>query len=271
MFREGKIINLIIATFLCTLLSASSALAVTVNFAPTDIGGGIIGSATAEVTSGTNGGNGYLDILLTNTSPQGLEVETGKYANPFITELEFMALNDWDLDEANSNVQAVAGTYISDGFGNPVIGVTTTSSPLAVGDSLYYNLVDADTPGMGQCFMSGGEADNQRNDNTLASMNALSGGYPLEHYAQGFLNPSPQPDSGAIFDSALFHFEFLGPGPDADLFANGEWATLVVKFVGGGDYSYKHVGNGAIIPEPASLLLLGSGLVGLIGLRKKIK
>ena len=200
-------------------------------------------------------------MIVTNTSP--LHGSPGDYSNPFITELEFIIPSGYTLDEGNSYVQSLSTTYISNGAG--------VAATLLGIQGLSYEIVAADTPGMNLCFMST-EADNQRNDNTIASMSVLDGSYiPQENYAVGFLNPSPNADSGAVFDSALFHFEYVGAAPDASLFADAETASLVVKFVGGGDYSYKHVGNGMIIPEPTTLHLLGFGLLVLIGMRKRMQ
>jgi len=225
------------------------------NFALTDIGGGILASAEAEVTSSGSS----LDVIVTNTSP--LNGSPGDHANPFITELEFIIPAGYTLDEANSYVQSLATTYISNGAG-------AAATLLGIQD-LSYTIVAPDSPGMNLCFMST-EADNQRNDNTIASMSVLDGSYvPQENYAVGFLNPSPNADSGAVFDSARFHFEYVGVAPDASLFADGDFASLVVKFVGGGDYSYKHVGNGTLIPEPTTLHLVGLGLFGLVVAKRR--
>jgi hypothetical protein len=187
----------------------------------------------------------------------------GDYSNPFLTELEFTIPSGYTLDEDGTYVQSLSTTYISNGAG--------VAATLLGVQNLYYTVVAPDTPGMDLCLMTT-EADNQRNDNTIASVSVLDGSYiPQENYAVGFLNPSPNADSGAVFDSALFHFEYVGTAPDASLFADADIASLVVKFVGGGDYSYKHVGNGTIIPEPTTLRLLGFGLLVLVGMRKRMK
>jgi hypothetical protein len=59
------------------LLFAAETKATTITyFSQTNIGGGIQGSATATITSGP----GYLDILVTNTSPRGPDIAPGGIA-----------------------------------------------------------------------------------------------------------------------------------------------------------------------------------------------
>jgi hypothetical protein len=87
---------------------------------------------------------------------------------------------------------------------------------------------------------------------------------PQEYYAQGFLNPSPDVNSGAVFDSALFHFAFNETTtPDASYYLNPD--TLFIKYVGGGDYS-RHQSN---VPEPSTVALLGLGTLVLLRKEKR--
>ncbi len=146
---------------------SAHATIVNVDFGPTDIGRGITGQATATVESGTAGGNGYLDIYLTNTSPLGPEVDPGMYANPFITQLDIAIENGWVLNEGASHAKAVSGTYVSDD-GNPVL-------TLASGTILHYKFFESNVPGMSKCLI-GAEADNIKNDNAIGSFNILTNG-----------------------------------------------------------------------------------------------
>jgi len=251
--------RLISAFLLASVLIASNAAATTTTyFMSSDIGGGIAATAVATITAGP----GYLDIVLQNTSPLG-PVIGSEYANPFLTEIEFNIESGLTLDEGASYASSFSTTRFANGLDN----ATTVLGSL----TLAYAFVAADTPGMQLCIMSSGgtaEADNIRNDNTIGSINVLDGSYvPLEGYVGGFLNAQPDADSGAIFDSALFHFVFTDPEitPDEAFYATS--GNLVVKFVGGGDYS-QHVVN--VVPEPSTALLLGAGLMGLIGARKRI-
>jgi len=240
------------------LIASNAAATTTTYFVTADIGGGISASAVATLTAGP----GYLDIVLQNTSALGPVIDS-KYANPFLTEIEFNIQSGLTLDEGASYATSFSDTRYANDIGN---------TSILLGPALLaYNFVAADTPGMQLCIMSSGgtaDADNIRNDNTIGSINVLDGSYvPQEGWAQGFLKPNPDADSGAIFDSALFHFVFTDPEitPDEAFYATS--GNLVVKFVGGGSYS-QHVVN--VVPEPSTALLLVAGLTGLIGLRKRI-
>jgi hypothetical protein len=244
------------------LFNASGAIGVTVYFPEIDISEGgaaspILASAQAEVTTGS----GYVDIVLTNTSPLGpILANPSKRANPFLMEIEIMYEGGFTLNGSASYVSSFSDTWFAQGQTkgsmNPAVQLGAMN--------LDYNLVAPDSVGMDICFMTA-EADNVQNNNTVASMNVLDGSYvPQEYYAQGFLNPAPEPNSGAVFDTVLFHFEFNEAGtPDASFYLTAD--TLFVKYIGGGDYSL-HQSN---VPEPSTVALLGLGTLALLRKRKR--
>ncbi len=242
---------------LCLLFSTSNVVAGVTYFSPTDIAGDsntITASAQASITSGA----GYIDILLTNTSPLGLDISPDGRANPFIMEIEFKYVTGYTLDESAgaSYVRSLSDTLFAQGAGNTAVNYAARD--------LYYNLVAPDSSGMDKCFMTA-NADNIRNDNTIGSVNLLDGSdIPQEGWAQGFLNTQPDQYSGTVFDTVLFHLAFNESGtPDADFYLTPD--TIIVKYVGGGDYSM-HVAN---VPEPITIALFGLGALAISRKRKK--
>jgi len=235
------------------LLASGASASVTTYFSPADIsddGSNLIGSAVAKVTTGA----GYIDVAIQNTSPLG---QLGSdWATPFITELELTFPDGLIVDTVNSQVNSAAGSSFGQGAGVSVL--YSASAQL-----LNYNVVDPDTAGMKKCLMSYADAVNNRNDNTIASANMLNGSMiPLEDRAVGFLNPDPDTYSGAVFDEVVFHIEFTDGAAFVPESYYAAADTLVVKYQGGGDYSY-HAYN--VVPEPASIGLLGVfGLLALV-------
>lgn len=208
-------------------------------FAPANAGNGVYASATATVTTGV----GFVDIVIQNTSPLG--GTAGQYKNPYITEIELAYLDG--LEVASGSVTSKAGSYFAQG---------TSVAALYTADAktLNYNVVAPDTAKMKKCLMSYANADNNQNDNTVASMNVLNGAFiPQDNTAVGFLDPKPTTYSGAVFDTVTFHINFTtNVQIDESYYAAPE--TLVVKYQGYGT-SY-HAYN---IPEPATMGLLSLG------------
>ena len=164
-------------------------------------------------------------------------------------------IQDHTVIAADSYVRSVEGALFAQGAGNEAIALDMRD--------LYYKVTVTHSPGMDPSLLFG-EADNGRNDNTLASLSALdANGVPQEGFAGGFLNPSPDIDSGTVFDSALFHFVLdTTDTPDENYWA--DFNTLVVKFQGG-DYSLRVTSN----PEPATLSILVLGGLAVLKRRRK--
>lgn len=250
-----------LSVFLLLSLGVSVSSGLTVYFPEIDISGvaaeGIMASAEAEVTSGS----GYIDVLLKNTSARGPELMPNKIANPFIMEIEIAFASGLTLNTGSASyVSSFSDTYFAQGKtgsnNNPAVQLGIMN--------LDYNLVAPDSQGMHKCFMTA-DADNVSNNNTIGSMDVLDGEYrPQEYYAQGFLNPSPDVNSGAVFDTVLFHFSFNeSVTPDVSFYSTP--STLYVKYIGGGDYSM----HAASVPEPSTVALLGFGTLVLLRRRKR--
>ncbi|MHC4149152.1 MAG: PEP-CTERM sorting domain-containing protein [Planctomycetota bacterium] len=250
-----------LSVFLLLSLGASVSSGLTVYFPEIDISGvaaeGIMASAEAEVTSGS----GYIDVLLTNTSALGpVLANPNRRANPFIMEIEIAFASGLTLNEGSSYVSSLSDTYFAQGKtgnnNNPAVQLGIMN--------LDYNLVAPDSPGMHKCFMTA-DADNVSNNNTVGSIDVLDGEYrPQENYAEGFLNTMPDVNSGAVFDSVMFHFAFdESVTPDVSFYSTA--STLYVKYIGGGDYSM----HAASVPEPSTVALLGFGTLVLLRRRKR--
>ncbi len=154
------------------------------------------------------------------------------------------------MDVANSNVVSKAGSYFAQ---DANAAIYEASSKV-----LNYDLVDRDDPKgkMKKCLMGHAEAGINQNDNSTASMNVLDGSYiPMEGWAEGFLKPQPNTYSGAVFDTVIYHIVFEQTGALVAESFYAEPDRLVVKYQGGGDYSY-HSYN---VPEPATLALFCLG------------
>ncbi len=258
----GRPLYVCLISVVITVFTISSSYGTVVIYFPElDISGaaaaGIMASAQAEVTSG----EGYIDVLLTNTSSLGpVLANPSRRANPFIMEIEIAFASGLTLNESSSYVSSLSSTYFAQGktgnSNNPAVQLGIMN--------LDYNFVAPDSVGMDTCYMTG-DADNVSNNNTVASMNVLDGSYvPQEYYAQGFLNTQPDANSGAVFDSALFHFAFdESLTPDASFYLTHD--TLFVKYIGGGDYSMHQ----ASVPEPSTVALLGLGGLTLLRKRKR--
>jgi len=87
-----------------------------------------------------------------------------------------------------------------------------------------------------------------------------------------------QPIGGiAVGEKATFSFKLTGTGLNnldiTDFTSNNSFAAIRFKGITAGAGSDKHTaggnGGGAQVPEPATIFLLGSGLLGLFGYRKK--
>lgn len=84
----------------------------------------------------------------------------------------------------------------------------------------------------------------------------------------------PQPGIG-VGETATFYFNLTGTGIESlgatDFASNDQFAAVRFRGFadGGSDKVTGGGGGGAQVPEPATIFLLGSGLLGLFGYRKK--
>ncbi len=257
--RNIKIITLVLS-FLAMSLPAC-ADSVQSAFAPVELEGaagpGMYGMATAEVSlHSTTTDGGYIDFALTNTSNR-IELESGKFANAFITEFRFDLPEGYTQDDSNSSVIAQIGVRFADGKDDPV--VATGIERLLDWD--YGNANGAPVE-LRRAFMSdlGGGSKN-----VIFSENALDGfGVPVDDYEEGFLKKS---FSSGVFDTIIFRVKVEGGDPlaESDL-AMYESGHLTVKFQGGEGSG--RVGN-VTVPEPATIILIGLGVSALAGIARR--
>ena len=251
-----ELVSLVTCTVAATLMFHGAAPGAVMFFDPMDIsddGSGLIASASAVITTGP----GYVEVLLQNTSPRQDDFQgSGESASPFITELAIQ-VKDYEVLIDSCYARSTPATLFAQGQGNP-------ATAMGVRNLHWYGAVLPHMPETNKVLVYT-EAGVTPNDNVIGSANVLDAdNIPQEGFAVGFLNPSPDGDNGAVFDSVLFHFALnMADTPDATYWETED--ALVVKFQGGGDYSMR-----GHVPEPATLMLIAVGVLPILsGLRRK--
>jgi len=237
-----------IATFL--LCGSASQGSMDTYFAPADIsyeGSGLYAVATASVTTGP----GYVDVLIRNVSPRQDDFEGGGgSANPFITEV-VINLYEYGLVAGPSHVSSTDDAWFAQGPGEAAVqlGQLELNYKIKTKSDSQGNLL--------------AKATIVCNDNVIAGLAALDDQHvPQEDSSAGFLNPSPHEYSGAVFDSAVFHFCLdTIEIPDEALWGAG---TITVKYQGD-EYSMRVTNT----PEPVSVLVFAIGAWALLPCRRR--
>ncbi|MFH1549198.1 MAG: PEP-CTERM sorting domain-containing protein [Planctomycetota bacterium] len=242
---------------LLVISCGASASSVTTLFGPKQLEGAagsglLFGSAEVVITIfETTPTGGTIDFALTNTSLTS-ELEAGKFANAFITELQFDLPDNFTPIVDSCFVIAEVGVRFAQEPGNPV---------LATGIERVLDW-DFGTGTGGGMYARANEAANFSNNNAIFSDNSLDASdIPVEDYAEGFLRDDWD---GAVFDTIIFRvcFENSGPITGDDLpFYQEDHLTA---FFQGGEGSVW--APNTLIPEPSTLLLLVSAIPGALWL-----
>jgi hypothetical protein len=151
---------------------------------------------------------------------------------------------------------------VSPGGKVTVIGDGTNGKPKQVGNSVVLTYSDGETVEFKGTLLKPGDPDPAPAPSQGGAMNGRGGFLPPATALADVEKLLQQPDLAYIFTSPIdlsyFQYDFNGSA-DMPIFLGG----YTVNYVDG------TVDSMQIVPEPASLLLLGSGVVGLSGLLRK--
>ncbi len=238
------------------LLIAVSASAIPITFT------GSSGNLAASVTFDTSGSN--LLATLTNTS-------TGDPAAPgdILTGVIFSIPGNPLLDRTTGSTKLSAGSTVIHG---PV--PATDPGGVVGGEWAYTNSLAGAFVGQQSIYSAGYFSGNARfpGSNLQGPPSGSVDGvqYGITTLSDKNLNP-PQNDNGGIVDQGLIQnsVDFVLPGLPAGFKLSD---ITNVSFQYGTGLDETNVPGSPPAPEPATMLLLGSGLLGLAGLaRKKFK